>query len=351
MQGVFISYRRLDSQSAAGRLADHLKTHLPQVPLFRDVETIEPGVDFVDAINRALQSCAVLLAVIGPRWVTLTDANGQRRLDDANDYTRLEIVTALQRSDVRVIPVLVEGAQMPSTHELPEDLRPLCRRNALELTDKRWVYDMSQLEETLRKALDVIDPIPGPTPRPIPKPAPTPKQLPWYQRWEQFTVKQWVYVSIGIVLLSAVSEYYIREGQIDDDYDEPYATGGYVAPENALTANQSANQSAASAPQAQVNQNAVTNNASTLSGYWQDSEGGQYQVVQQGQQVAVQGSNPYGAVYGRGVIANNLLNLQYTINGVPYAAALTMDANGGLVGRYGSNVTGLSGNMALRRIR
>jgi hypothetical protein len=70
MQGVFISYRRQDSQSAAGRLADHLKEHMRGVPIFRDVETIEPGVDFVEAIGRALESCGVLLAVIGPRWAT-----------------------------------------------------------------------------------------------------------------------------------------------------------------------------------------------------------------------------------------------------------------------------------------
>ena len=116
MSGVFISYRRQDSQSAAGRLADHLKENL-RAPVFRDVETIEPGVDFVEAIEKALASCAVMLVVIGPRWISISDASGRRRVDDESDYTRLEVGTALKRN-VRVIPVLVEGAVMPGDNEV-----------------------------------------------------------------------------------------------------------------------------------------------------------------------------------------------------------------------------------------
>ena len=77
MHGIFISYRRQDSQSAAGRLADSLKEHFPEAAVFRDVETIEAGADFVDAINKALESCGVLLAVIGPRWISIQGDAGQ----------------------------------------------------------------------------------------------------------------------------------------------------------------------------------------------------------------------------------------------------------------------------------
>lgn len=180
MRGIFISYRRQDSQSAAGRLADHLKEQMPDASIFRDVETIEPGVDFVDAINHAMTSCAVLLAVIGPRWMTVTGANGRRRLDDPHDYNRLEIATALKRNDVRVIPVLVEGAVMPATDDLPEDLKPLSRRNAVELTDKRWEYDVGQLIETLKKILHSdtsapLEPHAIATPAPVHRPSPTPQ--------------------------------------------------------------------------------------------------------------------------------------------------------------------------------
>jgi hypothetical protein len=196
MQGVFISYRRQDSQSAAGRLADHLKEHMHGVPIFRDVETIEPGVDFVEAIGRALESCGVLLAVIGPRWANLADGSGRRRLDDPDDYTRLEIATALARQGVRVIPVLVEGAQMPGGDDLPENLKPLSRRNAIELTDKRWEYDVSQLVETLNKALDV-HPEPGPPiPPSPPKPAPPEPLRPASGTW-----KKWAWGAGALVVL------------------------------------------------------------------------------------------------------------------------------------------------------
>lgn len=179
MRGVFISYRRQDSQSAAGRLADHLKDHLHGVRVFRDVETIEPGVDFVEAINRALQSSAIMLAVIGPRWMSIADAAGRRRLDDPHDYNRLEVSAALNRSDVRVIPVLVEGAQMPATEDLPEDLKALSRRNAIELTDKRWDYDVGKLVETLDKVLSQDN---GSSPEPEPGPSFFQNAADWIKR-------------------------------------------------------------------------------------------------------------------------------------------------------------------------
>ncbi len=153
MTAIFISYRRQDSQSAAGRLADDLKERLPETRIFRDVETISPGEDFVDAIDTALAECGVLIAVIGPRWLTVTGQDGQRRLDDPKDYTRVEIATALRRDGVRVIPVLVEGAAMPQVADLPDDLIALARRNAIDLTDKRWQYDIGVIENAVREAL------------------------------------------------------------------------------------------------------------------------------------------------------------------------------------------------------
>ncbi len=150
MSGIFISYRRQDSQGSAGRLADTLKAQFAQNHIFRDIETIEPGVDFVEAIERALGSCVVLLAVIGPRWLSATDKLGRRRLDDPNDYTRIEIAAALQRK-VRVIPVLVDGAAMPDAEDLPDDLKTLARRQASELSDKRWDFDVRQLVLTIEK--------------------------------------------------------------------------------------------------------------------------------------------------------------------------------------------------------
>src|SRR5215469_14357730 len=110
--GVFISYRREESSYAAGRLADRLTGRFGAEQVFIDVETIEPGVDFAEAISRAVGACVVLVAVIGPGWLAAADKRGGRRLDDPDDLVRLEIGTALVRG-VRVIPVLVEGAVMP----------------------------------------------------------------------------------------------------------------------------------------------------------------------------------------------------------------------------------------------
>jgi hypothetical protein len=150
MAGIFISYRRSDSAGYTGRLMDDLKEQFPTSEVFRDVEAIEAGADFVEAIDKAVGSCSVLLAVIGPRWLSANDAGGRRRIDDQNDFVRLEITTALRR-DVRVIPILVEGAQMPAADELPDDIKPLSRRQAHELSDRRWDFDVDQLFTALEK--------------------------------------------------------------------------------------------------------------------------------------------------------------------------------------------------------
>ncbi len=120
--------------------------------VFMDVTDIEAGVDFVDVLQRAVGSCDVLLAVIGPEWLSSTDRRGRRRLDDPHDFIRLEIGTALKRN-VRVIPVLVEGATMPAAEDLPADLEPLTRRQAVELRDTHWLADVDSLTSVLERLL------------------------------------------------------------------------------------------------------------------------------------------------------------------------------------------------------
>src|SRR5215218_10065225 len=118
---VFIRYRRQESSGMAGRLYERLAARLGEDQVFMDVDTIALGVDFAEVITQAVSTCQVLLAVIGPRWLTATDQEGRRRLDDPDDVVRLEIVAALER-DIRVIPILVEGAVMPRRQELPDTL-------------------------------------------------------------------------------------------------------------------------------------------------------------------------------------------------------------------------------------
>jgi carbon monoxide dehydrogenase subunit G len=148
--GIFISYRREDAAYAAGWLYDRLASHFGHGSVFKDVDTIQLGDDFVEMITEAVGACQVLLAVIGSRWLTVTDKKGRRRLDDPADFVRLEIEAALERG-VRVIPVLVEGASMPSPTELPTSLEKLARRQALVLSPDR--FDTSSLLRVLNATL------------------------------------------------------------------------------------------------------------------------------------------------------------------------------------------------------
>ena len=150
---IFINYRRADSGGWARSLHDNVDERLGRGRAFRDV-ALEAGVDYHEHVESLLDRCDVLLAVIGKRWMTITDDEGNRRLDDPDDLVRREIARALQRPDVQVIPVLVDGAHMPSERQLPPDLKPLCRRQAYELTDSRWEYDVESLSRRLSDLLD-----------------------------------------------------------------------------------------------------------------------------------------------------------------------------------------------------
>jgi len=130
---VFISYRRQETAWPARQLYDVLVAELGANRVFKDVDDIEPGDDFVEQLQSAVGSCEVLLALIGPQWLTVTDARGARRLDDPEDFVRIEVETALTRDDVRVIPILVDNAKMPAPQELPKGLAALTRRQAVEI--------------------------------------------------------------------------------------------------------------------------------------------------------------------------------------------------------------------------
>lgn len=147
---VFISYRREDASGHAAHLYDTLSEELGDEDIFMDVETMEPGLDFMEAISQAVAGCEVLIAVIGPRWLTETDGTGERRIDDPNDFVRLEIEAALERN-IRVIPVLVDGATVPQASELPVSLSGLTRRQGLEVTQGRWRFDVGRLLAVLRQ--------------------------------------------------------------------------------------------------------------------------------------------------------------------------------------------------------
>jgi len=156
---IFISYRHEDSAGHAGRLFDALRGHFAG-RLFRDIDNLQPGVDFLAVIEKAVGSCKVLIVLIGHEWLTVRDSAGHRRLDDPADFIRLEVEAALAR-EIRVIPVLVQGAPMPRADELPPSLSLLARRHAIELSDARWAFDVDHLARTIHDILRAEEP-PGP---------------------------------------------------------------------------------------------------------------------------------------------------------------------------------------------
>jgi hypothetical protein len=141
-KNIFISYRVQDTSGETGRLADALKNHFEEDQIFMDIDKIEPGVDFTEVISRSLDSCDVMLAIIGPNWQG-KDSNGLSRIKKPDDWVRLELSTALKRN-IRVVPVLVDGASLPAVSELPEDLEGLSRRQTYEISNKRRQNDTEQ---------------------------------------------------------------------------------------------------------------------------------------------------------------------------------------------------------------
>lgn len=151
---IFVSYRRGDSAGHAGRLRDRLAERFGESRVFRDIDSLRMGEDFVDGITRTLSDCRVIIVVIGLGWLEATNHRGVRRLDDPEDYVRVEIVTALTKSPpATVIPLLVQGARMPRTDELPVDLQPLTRRGALLAPDEHWESATDRLLGTIERVL------------------------------------------------------------------------------------------------------------------------------------------------------------------------------------------------------
>lgn len=171
MATIFLSYRREDSAAHAGRLYDRLSAHFGKANVFMDIDTIDLGEDFVDAITKTVGVCDVLIALIGRQWLTATDAEGRCRLEKPDDFVRMEIAAALERN-IRVVPALVGGASMPIAEGLPQPLAKLATRNGLQISDERFHQDVDRLVESIERALGSslhIHPL-TPTVRTAPRP-------------------------------------------------------------------------------------------------------------------------------------------------------------------------------------
>jgi hypothetical protein len=152
MPGIFVSYRREDTDGYAGRIADLLSQRFSPEKLFIDVDTILPGTGYPEVIQKKLDSCDVLLAVMGPKWSTAVDSNGNKRLDNSADWVRREIETALQRQ-IPVVPVLVGNAKLPMADELPRELRPLLLQQAWAVTPQGFRDKVNSLGLQLEKVM------------------------------------------------------------------------------------------------------------------------------------------------------------------------------------------------------
>jgi TPR repeat protein len=153
-RGVFICYRREESAFAARAIYDRVAQKVGRENVFLDVDNIDPGVDWFDALNERVAACDALVAVIGRNWVA-ADKDNRRRIDDPDDFVRIEIEAALKRG-VRVIPVLVDGALMPKTSDLPESLRGLARRQNIEVSHSRFETDVERLTRVLASILEPL---------------------------------------------------------------------------------------------------------------------------------------------------------------------------------------------------
>jgi Tol biopolymer transport system component len=154
LPGIFISYRRSDSPDATGRIYDRLLDEFGKAQVFKDVDSIPLGRDFRGHLNDIVGNCGVMLAIVGPHWMGARNAAGQRRLEDPDDFVRIELETALAR-DIPVVPVLVAHAQLPLASDLPGSLASLVFRQSIEVRpDPDFHNDATRLVTALRATLD-----------------------------------------------------------------------------------------------------------------------------------------------------------------------------------------------------
>lgn len=228
MPSIFISYRRADSRTHSGRIHDRLVAEFGHDSVFKDVDDIPDGAVFPKLLQDTLKRTDVLLAIIGPKWATITDSDGKPRLHDPNDFTRMEIEAGLARETCVVIPVLVDGATMPNKHELPESLQPLTDRNARVIRDDPDFHaDMDRLIRRLRELNKKPETQPAaPEPQQPSPAAPRPAAQTQSIRISRRSVR--IAAAVGVLILLALGAIALFE-LIDDNFGSPPIEPGSVA--------------------------------------------------------------------------------------------------------------------------
>jgi hypothetical protein len=193
---IFISYRRSDSAAVSGRIYDRLCLAFGEPNVFKDVDDIPAGAHYRELLETEVGKCDVLLAIIGAHWLTVTNEQGQRRLDNPHDFVRIEIEAGLKRQNALVIPLLVDEARMPSPEELPEGLRDLHFRNAAAVrNDPDFNRDVGRLIQTIRDYYPPTDQELAALANPQPPPAASPA------RAQQKFVLPWMGILVGVLLV------------------------------------------------------------------------------------------------------------------------------------------------------
>jgi hypothetical protein len=377
MPGIFVSYRRSDSGGHTGRLTSDLIEGFEPQQLFRDLEAIEAGTDFAQAIDRAVNTCSVMLAMIGPQWLSAATPDGKRRLELDNDFVRLEIAAALARN-LRVIPVLVGGATMPAADQLPEPLKPLAGRQAHEISDRRWDYDIGLLFDTLEKIPGVSRRKPKPALQAASGPAPAAAASAPGKRGSSLAVKALAGVGGVVVLLMILGALTGNDAEEPAlapppaavaDSSPPASSGAPPAStQHAAVAPLAATGRSEAPPSAAVDDAAMAPPVATntavgaqpagasvnLTGLWHNDEGDELYLEQNGQELAViaaDGSAEHGFM-GQGMVRGQRveLTLVHLQSGASVAMQMSVSPDGRrMSGTARENVNGSTHNIAFMR--
>lgn len=329
-KNIFINYRVHDTAGETGRLVDRLKQYFSEEQIFMDIDKIEPGVDFTKAISKSLESCDIMLAIIGPHWLGTDASNNTSRIKNPNDWVKTEISTALQR-DIRVVPVLVDGGQLPGSDELPPELQPLLLRQSIEISNKRWEYDTEQLINVLIKS--------GITPKPSPiNNNDVAGNKTWWRKnsW-------WVYILIGILIAVSI----LVNNAENNKQDSLYPSENNVNTQQDIPQNKSQENLENDNPP-------VNNTTGNIAGTWIENNNGimyTYGITQNGNELNIQMyqagqylSSLSGTIYG------NTVALYLNMNGVSTAGKGTLSQDGTrITGTYTIQNTGQIGYFTLEK--
>lgn len=229
-----------------------------------DVDDIQPGTDFVEEINRKLKGTHAMIVMIGPQWVSLENQEGQRRLFEPRDFVRIEVEQALKKK-LRVFPVLVDNAVMPSEHELPDSIKSLSRLHALSLSSKDFNYQQHQVQQIVSSLATVLDP--NNTRDSV---VPKPKKKSFLQKTVRF------FIWTGVILGGALGLSLLVMKATLDTVDTTNQQSQTYVPSTTTTTTSSARQVVS------TGSTASPNTSINLTGTWYDEYGNRHLIVQFG---------------------------------------------------------------------